>query len=99
MLEIDFEAYKYIFSVIVGGLFGIIYLTYRVMTNSTGMFTSIADKNEYGDVKILSRWNIVTLDPWSVIQSLSGSGVCVSDATGAVVLTIERLAICRSMSS
>ena len=58
MLEIDFEAYKYIFSVIVGGLFGIIYLTYRVMTNSTGMFTSIADKNEYGDVKILSSWNI-----------------------------------------
>ena len=53
MFEIDFEFYRYVFCVVIGALFGFIFLIFRVMTNTAGLFRSIADRNEYGAASLL----------------------------------------------
>ena len=54
----DFETYRYVFCVLVGALFGVVYLLHRIMSGCVGLFGSFADRDEYGDVKIFSGWNL-----------------------------------------
>ena len=74
MLAVDFEVYRYLFCVVIGGAFGVVYLIHRVLSRSPGMIGMVADRDEYGEVKIFSAWNMMAAGVIMILVFMFFSG-------------------------
>ncbi|MEM7223662.1 MAG: hypothetical protein AAF495_11820 [Pseudomonadota bacterium] len=58
-MELDYQDYRYIFCVVIGIAWGIVYLVYKSLSGTTrGFMLNVSEKNDEGDVKIFNFWNL-----------------------------------------
>ena len=58
-MELTYQDYRYLFCVVVGVAWGVVYLVFKSLSGTTrGLLLNVSEKNDEGDVKIFNFWNL-----------------------------------------
>ncbi len=66
-----FEVCRGVFCVLVGISWGIVYCSYKILTENVGLLASCVDRNDEGNVKFCNLWNLGLVTTLTVAGMLS----------------------------